>query len=251
MILTEIICSAKNKGFTLAEVLITLGIIGIIAAMTLPTLIQKQQEKVFVVKLQKAYSILTQAFSMATMDNSTPVDWIDGSAPNSKQSANNLAFYLKKQLKISKDCSNINTSCFNNGEAYTIDGKHWSYANTLKNISSSFVTTDGYAINIQTESSDCSTPTVDGKPSCAQMYVDINGTLKPNTIGKDIFLFYIAEKSIYPAGTQNEIDYRNPFHKSCLNKNGGAGCTAWVIFNGNMQYLHCNDLSWNGKQTCK
>lgn len=30
----------------------------------------------------------------------------------------------------------------------------------------------------------------------------------------------------------------------------GGGCTAWVIFNENMDYLHCDDLSWNGKTKC-
>lgn len=42
----------RTKGFTLAEVLITLGIIGIVAAMTLPILIQKHQEKVTVTKVK-------------------------------------------------------------------------------------------------------------------------------------------------------------------------------------------------------
>ena len=46
-----------TKAFTLAEVLITLGIIGIVAAMTLPAIIQKQQDKITVTKLKKMYSV--------------------------------------------------------------------------------------------------------------------------------------------------------------------------------------------------
>lgn len=49
-----------KKGFTLAEVLITLGIIGIIAAMTLPALVQKQNDIATVSKLKKYYSVLSQ-----------------------------------------------------------------------------------------------------------------------------------------------------------------------------------------------
>lgn len=45
-----------KKGFTLAEVLITLGIIGVVAAMTLPTLVQKYQDKADHSHLQKVYS---------------------------------------------------------------------------------------------------------------------------------------------------------------------------------------------------
>lgn len=50
-----------KKAFTLAEVLITLGIIGVVASMTLPALIQKNNEKQIVVRLKKLYSMLQQA----------------------------------------------------------------------------------------------------------------------------------------------------------------------------------------------
>ena len=55
----------KKAAFTLAEVLITLGIIGIVAAMTLPTLIQKNNNKVVVTRLKKFYSVFNQAIDMA------------------------------------------------------------------------------------------------------------------------------------------------------------------------------------------
>ena len=64
-----------KKGFALAEVLITLGIIGIVAAMTLPALVQKNQEKVTVTKLKKVYSILSQAYQFAVNDYGTPDLW--------------------------------------------------------------------------------------------------------------------------------------------------------------------------------
>ena len=53
----------KNFGFTLAEVLITLGVIGVVAAMTLPTVIQKQQKKQTAVRLQKFYNVMSNAFT--------------------------------------------------------------------------------------------------------------------------------------------------------------------------------------------
>lgn len=52
-------------GFTLAEVLITLGIIGVVAAMTIPTLISNHQKKQTVVKLQKAISVMNQAYKLS------------------------------------------------------------------------------------------------------------------------------------------------------------------------------------------
>lgn len=45
------------------------------------------------------------------------------------------------------------------------------------------------------------------------------------------------------------------FEKYCnLSKPGnlnGYGCAALVIYNENMDYLYCDDLSWNGKKQCK
>lgn len=54
-----------NKGFTVAEVLITLGILGIVAAMTLPALIQSNNNKVVEARLKKFYSAINQAILMA------------------------------------------------------------------------------------------------------------------------------------------------------------------------------------------
>lgn len=48
-----------KKAFTLAEVLITLGIIGVVASMTMPSLISKYQERVFVERLKQTYSIFS------------------------------------------------------------------------------------------------------------------------------------------------------------------------------------------------
>lgn len=41
------------------------------------------------------------------------------------------------------------------------------------------------------------------------------------------------------------------FDNECLQKTSGFGCTAWVIYNSNMDYMHCSDISWDGKTSCK
>lgn len=65
----------KRQGFTLAEVLITLGIIGIVAAMTIPNLIQKINEKRTVSKLIAAQSILSRAIKLAEEEYGTVDGW--------------------------------------------------------------------------------------------------------------------------------------------------------------------------------
>ena len=59
----------KVGAFTIAEVLITLGIIGVVAAMTLPALITRNQNKALEASLKKNYSIILQAFDMYQADN--------------------------------------------------------------------------------------------------------------------------------------------------------------------------------------
>ena len=71
------------KAFTLAEVLITLGVIGIVAGMTMPVLIQKHREQVTVNKLLKAYSTVSNAYQMAVQENGDIFYWFTDSSGNS------------------------------------------------------------------------------------------------------------------------------------------------------------------------
>ena len=67
----------RKRGFTLAEVLITLGVIGVVAAMTLPALIQKNNNKVVETRLQKFYSAFNQAILMAEKDYGDKSYWYE------------------------------------------------------------------------------------------------------------------------------------------------------------------------------
>ena len=66
---------APRLGFTLAEVLITLGIIGVVAAMTMPSLITKYQKQVAVEQYKKIYSTLKNAESRAVLDYGDSAGW--------------------------------------------------------------------------------------------------------------------------------------------------------------------------------
>ena len=67
----------KRCAFTLAEVLITLGIIGVVAAMTMPSLIANHREKQIVAQLKKTYSVLQQAFLQAEVKHGEAKYWGD------------------------------------------------------------------------------------------------------------------------------------------------------------------------------
>lgn len=66
----------KKRAFTLAEVLITLGIIGVVAALTMPTLIANYQKKATVTKLKKFYSLMNQAIQRSEAENGEITNWM-------------------------------------------------------------------------------------------------------------------------------------------------------------------------------
>ena len=59
----------KHFGFTLAEVLVTLGIIGVVSAMTIPSLVKNYQRQVYVTQLRKVYNEVGQAVQTFMTDN--------------------------------------------------------------------------------------------------------------------------------------------------------------------------------------
>ena len=67
--------TSKKAAFTLAEVLITLAIIGVVAAMTIPTLINSYEKNVTVTKLRKFHSMMNQAIRLSEVDNGHTSSW--------------------------------------------------------------------------------------------------------------------------------------------------------------------------------
>ncbi len=74
---THITCfdNISKAAFTLAEVLITLGIIGIVAALTMPALIGNYRKKQTVVQLKKIYSAMSQSVQMSQSNYGDIADW--------------------------------------------------------------------------------------------------------------------------------------------------------------------------------
>jgi len=107
----------RKTAFTLAEVLITLGIIGIVAAMTLPALIQKNNNRIVETRLKKFYSSINQAVELAESEYGDKKDWFTNyTTPEEVQEW--FMKYLGKNLKILKttyDTNNRFTVYFTDG----------------------------------------------------------------------------------------------------------------------------------------
>jgi len=256
----------RKIAFTLAEVLITLGIIGVVAAMTLPTLIQKHQEQVTVSKLKKMNSVLSNAFLLAVEEYGAPDTWGFSRSPGSTDDEEAIAKYangvdsvmnkLLPFLKTSYVCYQSDKSC-KNLDKYTRDRHNLNGQLLGKFSTPRIILADGASIDvIYFASNTCNqiygtTKTL--KNGCGEILVDINGINPPNAQGKDVFFFYLTKYGIVPAGSgfaslhtfDGQCNMGKPTYRN------GYGCTAWVIYNENMDYLHCDDLSWNGKKKCK
>lgn len=237
-----------KKGFTLAEVLITLGIIGIVAAMTLPALINKGREKEFSAKLKKSYTTLQQAYNLAVSKHGTPDNW-DLIDTDSSQGAQNLLNIMAPELKVLKNCG-IKGGCWYDDPVRRLNGTVWGNLNKHKSYSIVQLA-DGSLLAFLIRDKDCAMPrgtTPALATSCALAIVDVNGPKIPNQIGYDVFWFMLTKYNVLPFGTMG--DTYQPF-STCTRSDTGLGCAAWVIYNENMEYLHCNDLSWTGKKKCK
>lgn len=119
----------RSNAFTLAEVLITLGIIGIVAAMTIPTLIAKQRKSVVEVSLKKFYSNINQAVMLSEIDNGDKKTWSDLSdSPTFAERKLWFNTYLEKYLSYLKIDSLSNS--YNSLVIYFSDGsallQNWS-----------------------------------------------------------------------------------------------------------------------------
>ena len=237
----------RKCAFTLAEVLITLGIIGVVAALTLPSVINNFREKATVAKVKKFYSIISQAHLQALEEKGTPDNWNIGGFLN-EEGAKNLINAWAPYLKITKICGSTR-GCYKNVAYKDLSGNPKYNIDNTKPFAKAILA-DGFLIDTQA----LSPAYLDGYNGkvYGAVHVDINGKSGPNTYGKDYFRFYVTDKAIVPSGVNTTLTYN--FHNACLNNvtdMQGTACTAWVLYNENMDYLHCKDLSWDGKHSCR
>ncbi len=82
--------------------------------------------------------------------------------------------------------------------------------------------------------------------TCDDIYIDLNGQSGPNTDGRDVFVFHIYYDGIAPKGIKQDTNWTQSFKNQCMGQrwNNVGGCTGWVVINGNMDYLHTDNLDW-------
>ena len=227
----------KRAAFTLAEVLITLGIIGVVAAMTIPSMIVKHQKQVTAKRLEQTYSILYQAVNHAQADYGDISSWgmvgstsMDQDNPTQVQDliTSFADKYLVPYLKLTSSPLYSNNIA-RQGYVYpkTKDGRSYNFNNAyileLPNSSTLFV-----SYNRSSSQNIYSLPII---------FVDINGKQGPNIVGRDFFMFTFDgadTMKLLPSGIS--LDRTTLKNKCSKHTNGrefeNLHCTALIMIDG-------------------
>ena len=260
--------NSNNKrkfAFTLAEVLVTLGIIGVVAVLTVPNVISSYQKKVYVTQLQKGYAQLQQVFDLAMADDEVEyladtelMQSINGDHIGASNDQSAFSSKLGEYMKIQKVCNPMDFSegChdvfyenldptfttdggtkFNRGgdlQVFTKDGMIY-YFNSNFRKNAEVLTNEVFS---------CQDYLNEGFASCSWhvwipsfIIIDVNGKKGPNKYGRDAFSFALDDKGqLYPNGSiatnGKDWDWKT-VDSFCSSKDSyGSGCAARIMDQG-------------------
>ncbi len=238
----------KKLAFTLAEVLITLGIIGIVAAMTIPALINKKQKAEIETQLKENYSIIQQSLKMAENDDIA----IDSYLAENIESVKSW-FYtnLAPYMKYSHVCFNAEGCWQSMGPTKTLAGTVARYNQTNIGVGYNIVTiklNNGANVSFDSYGTN-DIKTLLGRNCTYEdkalgIFIDVNGDRKPNIIGKDIYVAVWTDKGLLPAGIdETEATVDSNCSATANSVNAGYYCLLKVKNNG----WKIPDDVWNKK----
>lgn len=236
------IASFSQKAFTLAEVLITLGIIGVVAAMTLPTVINNTKNKELETAFKKTYSQLGQAIQSIFLQEYGGSGFNIGTTSDINSEFTNFVNYMQKQYKQSSICIDGSKSCplslFPLKNYSGTDGTNF-IRNNYKSYNAKSANASGYCNDGIMSITDGSFIFFDKSSSDQDtagkffICIDVNGWKKrPNRFGHDFFMFEINQNTgkLLPMGVEGsmfpEDEYCSDTSTSVRN---GLGCTAKAL----------------------
>jgi prepilin-type N-terminal cleavage/methylation domain-containing protein len=225
--------SKKKFAFTLAEVLITIGIIGVVAAMTIPNLMTAYKAQKLRTQFLKAYSTLAQTFRRMEADD------VNTDMRSSEYSANRFYKTFAKYVTGTTVCSDhdygsntkVPDGCYSYRIYQTYDEA------TYKTLSRASKIRDGLFNNGELMLPDSTLIFFDDSPESegwigVTIYVDINGYKNPpNLLGYDFFVFEVVDGTVRPMGDINTTCYANKV----------SYCTSYLGMNNTIQAVNDTD----------
>lgn len=231
------------KAFTLAEVLVTLGIIGVVSAMTVPSLMQNHQRKTYVTQLHKVYNELQQAFLQYRTDKNAVS--LSEAGFSSQTEVNK---FLKTYFKTVTVCDKLEPPCVPNSEYRNLNGASVA-SGGVENVKNWWgdvncaVLGSGAAICVESFATHAAVNNV----KWSHIFVDTNGMKGPNIGGRDVFFlaYYdngtIDEEGIVPSCNAikqcslpaNAKETRDTYFSSrCKSSTRFLGCFGKILNDG-------------------
>ena len=224
-----------------------MGVIGIVAALTIPNLNASTNDAEKVAKFKKIYAELNEAYNRAVAKYGPVATWFTGITDREALSAKYID-RLTEFMKVTKTCGSnydAEVDCMMSNHKYSLNGglgKNSDYR--------SAILADGSSFGVSIISSTCTNIYYD-QPSdryiwCGYINLDIDGPRKgKNTFGIDLFQLAITKEGIMPARDSSSELASNMY--GCTNS--GSACGRWIMDHGNMDYLkasHTDDDTTTG-----
>ena len=215
-----------KTGFTLAEVLITLTIIGVIAAITIPNLMQSWRRHERISQIKSAYSIIQNATKMAVAEYGNPDGW-DFNASH-EYAPKYFIPYVKTQKVCGKGTQAnllLNTGCFinnsSNGDWNRLNGTSYGTFGGYGTIYYyTMILQNGMHLGIWAPQK-----TNQGSQRNIIFLVDVDGQKGPTTLGKDIFTFRLNLDTGKFSTGGNSLNYNQ---NDCTLTDLGTSCAYWI-----------------------
>ena len=236
--------TVHSLAFTLAETLIVMGIIGIVAALTIPNVNKNTGEAEKVAKFKKLYAELSEAHDRATAVYGPVEKWFVNDADimaKSKRYIYRLSDFLKvqKSCRLTADITDCKGITYSDRYANFLSGGTDAYSSTLPFGYPSLLLNSGASVYYIADYT-C-------QSYCGKLLFDIDGPKKgKNTFGIDVFLLGVTKNGIVPIYHFSDKYVENEMPGLCLQ--GGSYCGKWIMDFGNMDYLNANHTS---PYTCK
>lgn len=229
----------KNRAFTLAEVLITLGIIGVVAAMTIPNLLTKMDRDRKIATVRKAQSILNQAIKLSTIDNEDYEAW-DTTLPPREY----LDKYYTPYMKVIAYCDTYSKCNYKSAAPWSRYNGSNSYTGFNAYSRIPIFTLDGILYSISQSGGGNDQEDTDSIYDMNYIgsngvFIDVNGPNKPNRFGNDVFMLVRnKDGSVMPLG-YNLTDSK--INQDCSKQGKCLYCAEKLRRNG---WKSTNDYPW-------
>lgn len=228
----------NKRAFTIAEILLTLVIIGVVAALAIPGLVNGSSSRQDYARFMKVYGDVSTAVEKVVFERGG--DLTRAHTGTTDVGINDIIRHLKA-IKVCTNGTQSPGNCWHSAKSQwkTLDGSNDGYydgqhkACILKNGAfvsffnwASNCTWDGYRVNGQDR-------------GCGMIYVDTNGFEKPNRWGRDIFTFVLTDRDgLYPHG--GVLSIKNDLNRWCNiasnDVENGIACSAKILREGKINY---------------